>query len=171
MLYAAVLQGVNDRRNPRSRFRKPGVLKASRTFRHPEVHMHSRLLLLPALALAVTLASCGSKSSTSPAGGGSGPPTGPTFNLVFTAQGASQSFTFPDAGSWGYHRNPHGSIGMTGTVVVSAAGADSDTVAVGVNGSGGAAFVFTPSTVTIKPGGHVRWINRSTMVNHTVTRP
>jgi len=134
--------------------------------------MHPRLLLLPALALAtLTLGSCGSKSSTSPAGGGSGPPTGPTFNLVFTAQGASQSFTFTDAGSWGYHCNPHGSLGMTGTVVVSAAGADSDTVAVGVNGSGGAAFVFTPSTVTIKPGGHVRWINRSTMINHTVTRP
>ena len=133
--------------------------------------MHPRLPLATAFASALLLLTgCGSKT-TSPASTGSPPPTGPTFDLVFPATGSSQSFTFTDAGSWGYHCNAHQSLGMTGTVVVSAAGADSDTVAIGVNGSGAAAFVFTPSTVTIKPGGHVRWINRSAMVNHTVTRP
>jgi plastocyanin len=134
--------------------------------------MHPRTLLAPTLAiLAITLAGCSAGNKSTAPVLGSGTPTGPSFNLGFPAKGASQTFTFADAGSWDYHCNPHGPA-MSGTVVVSAsAPADSDTVAVGVNASGGAALVFTPATVTIKPGGRVRWINRSTMVNHTVTRP
>lgn len=136
--------------------------------------MNRRLLLVPALALvAITLASCGSKS-TSPAGGSAGPPTGPSFNLSFPATRTSRSFTFADTGSWVYHCAAHGSqtAGMRGTVVVTAtATADSDTVAVGVNPGGADALVFTAATVTIRPGGHVRWINRSTMTDHSVTRP
>lgn len=134
--------------------------------------MHPRTLLLPALAI-VAIAFAGSPGctkATTPTYGGT-VATGPSFSLSFPAQGASQSLTFTDIGSWDYHCNPHGPA-MAGTVVVSAsASTDTDTVAVGVNASGVAALVFTPATVTIKPGGHVRWINRSSMVNHTVTRP
>jgi plastocyanin len=132
------------------------------------------MLLVPALALvSITLGDCASRT-TAPRydSGPGGMSTGPAFNLAFPAQGHSQSFTFADAGSWGYHCVAHQSLGMTGTVVVSAsATADSDTVAVGVNSLGAAAYAFTPATVTIKPGGHVRWINRSSMTMHTVTRP
>jgi len=57
---------------------------------------------------------------------------------------------------------------MEGTVVVDAnSGADSAVVTVGA----GDAPTFTPATVVIKPGGYVRWINASTLTNHTVTRP
>jgi plastocyanin len=137
---------------------------------------HRRSLVLAALsAFLVTGILAGSCSkSTSPygsGGGGSPAPGGPSFNLGFPATGASAQVTFTDAGTWPYHCAPHQGLGMTGTVVVNASGADSDTVAVGVNAVGAAAFVFTPATVTIKPGGHVRWINRSSMTNHTVTRP
>ena len=137
--------------------------------------MNSRLLLAPALALvAITLASCGSKTTSPAAGGSGGLPTGPSFNFAFPATGTSQSFAFADTGSWIYHCAAHGSQtgGMRGTVVVSAtATADSGTVVVGVNPGGTDALVFTPATVTIKPGGHVRWINGSAMTDHSVTRP
>ena len=133
--------------------------------------MKSRMLLIPALGLvAIALAGCSSKSTTSPAygAGPGGTPSGPTFNLTFPAQNVSQSFTFGagDTGSWAYHCAAHQNMGMTGTVVVNAAGTDSALVVVGVP-----SFTFNPATVTIKPGGHVRWVNQSTLVNHTVTRP
>ena len=131
--------------------------------------MHSRMLLVPALAIvAITLVGCGTKS-TSPAygGGGGGTPTGPSFNLTFPATGSSQSVTFTDIGSWAYHCTPHQGMGMTGTVVVSAsASSDSATVTVGVPTN-----TFAPATVTIKPGGYVRWVNGSSVTIHTVTRP
>ena len=127
-------------------------------------------VLCVALGVAAGIGACSSSNS------GSGYPTappasGPSFNLGFPAKGSSQSFTFVDAGSWDYHCAPHQLMGMTGTVIVSAgATADSDTVAVGVDGSGVEHMVFTPSSVTIKPNGHVRWVNRSTSPVHTVTR-
>jgi len=123
------------------------------------------------IVAAALLAGCGSTNSTSPGGGGGGAPAGPAFNLMFAAKGASASFTFADSGSWAYHCSVHQGLGMVGTVNVRAAGADSDTVDVGVDGAGNPAAVFTPAAVTVKPGGTVRWINRSNMVNHTVTRP
>ncbi len=126
------------------------------------------LLVIGSTFVATALVVVACSKSTSPTYGGGGGGTGPTFDLHFPATGSSQSFTFADAGSWGYHCTPHGSCcGMTGTVVVSAgASADSDTVSVG---SGGLNFV--PATVTIKPGGHVRWVNVSALTIHTVTRP
>ena len=92
--------------------------------------MHSRMLLVPALAMVViTLASCGTKSTAPTSGAGT--PTGPSFNLTFPATGTSQSFTFVEAGSWAYHCNPHGP-GMSGTVVVDASAAsDSALVTLG----------------------------------------
>ena len=131
-------------------------------------------LALPSAAVLVFIAfvalvpAC--SKSTNPYSSG-GPPAGggTTFDLAFPAQGASRTFTFPDSGSFAYHCRAHQSQGMTGVVIVAAAGADSDTVAVGVTGGGAAALKYTPSSVTIRPGGTVRWINRSTMTNHTVT--
>ena len=117
------------------------------------------------LTLAV-IAGCGggSSKSTNPGGGGGGP----SFDLHFPATNASQQFTFADAGTWGYHCTPHQGSGMTGTVVVDAGSAnDSALVQVGP----GDALSYSPSTVTIKPGGHVRWVNVSSMTMHTVTRP
>ncbi len=123
-------------------------------------------LALLTLALAVVLG-CGggSSSSTNPGGGGGG---GPTFDLHFPATGASQRFDFADAGTWDYHCTPHGNQGMTGTVAVSASASDDSAV---VQVGPGNALVFSPSSVTIKPGGYVRWVNASSMTIHTVTRP
>ena len=135
------------------------------TFRTYRAMFASALVLV----LGLGLYSIGCSKSTSPGGGGGGtPPAGPSFNFSFPAQGASAFFAFADAGTWGYHCIPHGGAGMTGTVIVSAAGADSALVDVS---SAGGALSFSPSSVTIKPGGTVRWVNRSTMTIHTVTRP
>ena len=121
-----------------------------------------------AFALVVTAlaASCSKDNSTAP----NSTITGPTFSFTFPQTGTSHEFQFPDAGNWGYHCIPHGSSGMTGTVIVDASAA-SDTVAGGVAVGGGNGFQFVPQTVTIKPGGRVRWVNVSGMTNHTVTRP
>ncbi len=119
------------------------------------------LAVLAFVGLAV-FAGCGSSKSTNPAG------VGPVFDLRFPDQNASQRFDFSTAGSWDYHCIVHQAQGMEGTVVVDAnSGADSAVVTVGA----GNALTFTPATVVIKPGGYVRWINASTMTNHTVTRP
>ena len=109
---------------------------------------------------------CGSDSSpTNPGGGGGG---GPTFDFHFPATGVSHSFTFTTAGTWAYHCTPHAGSGMTGTVVVNASSLnDSALVDVGP----GNTLTFSPASVTIKPNGVVRWVNASSMVNHTVTRP
>lgn len=105
----------------------------------------------------------GGSKSTNPGGG-----AGPSFDLRFPATGASQSFTFTPAGTWDYHCTPHGNSGMTGTVVVDMGSSnDSALVTVGPSNS----LTFSPSSVTIKPGGSVRWVNASSMTNHTVTRP
>lgn len=125
-------------------------------------------LALLSLALVVVLG-CGggSSSSTNPGTGGGG--SGPTFDLRFTATGVSQRFDFADAGTWGYQCTPHGQTqGMTGTVVVSASASD-DSAVVQVGPAN--TFTFSPASVTIKTGGYVRWVNASSMTNHTVTRP
>ncbi|MCC6350472.1 MAG: hypothetical protein IT347_12865 [Candidatus Eisenbacteria bacterium] len=123
------------------------------------------LAALASLALVVVLGCGGGGSkSTNPGGGGGGP----AFDLRFTSTGTSQTFVFTPAGSWAYHCIPHGSSGMTGTVVVDANSAnDSALVTVGPSNT----LTFSPASVTIKPGGVVRWVNASSMTNHTVTRP
>jgi plastocyanin len=132
--------------------------------------MNSRaLVVLAALLLcaAVGVMSCSKSTSPKPV-----PPSATTFDLRFPANGTSQFFRFMTPGTYDYLCTPHRLSGMIGTVIVSdAAGADSDTVAVGVDGSGTEALLFTPSTVTIKTNGRVRWINRSSMLTHTVTYP
>jgi len=123
-----------------------------------------RALVLSLSVLAVALLStCGSKDSTSP----SPAPGGPTFNFTFTMSGTSHTRTFTEVGTWNYRCVTHG--GMSGTVIVDpSSAADSVTGGVGV-GSGG--NVFTPASVTIKPGGQVRWVLAvGAATNHTVTR-
>ena len=122
---------------------------------------HRAILVAFALLSAAALAaSCSKKDSTSP---------GPTFSFTFPQTGTSNKLVFTDVGSWGYHCIPHGASGMTGTVVVNASSAnDSVVVQVGPSNS----LSFSPNSVSIKPGGYVRWVNASTLnFNHTVTRP
>lgn len=136
--------------------------------------MMSRRLVLSIVSVlaAFTVITCSkAKNPASPGGGGGGGGTPPTFSFSFPATGTSQKFTFDTPGTWDYHCIPH-APGMSGTVVVSASATlDSDTVAVGRDASFNPALSFKPSTVTIKPGGSVRWVNRSSMTSHTVTRP
>lgn len=131
-----------------------------------EEHMRSNSLTAAVftLALALAAAGCGKKDPASPT-----PSGGPRFNLTFTTagpNGTSQHLQINDVGTWNYACTPHGSGGMTGTIVVAAAAADSATIAVGP----GNTFSFSPQTVTIKPGGHVRWQNQSNRTDHTATR-
>jgi len=133
------------------------------------------LLALAFVLVTAVVASCSNSSnSTSPIP----PVTGPTFSYAFPAAGSiatpgtsnKRIFTATEVGSWTYHCIPHGPSGMTGTVIVDAASVvDSVQVRVGWNGTG-QDFKFDPPTVTIKPGGYVRWFNVSSRIDHTVTR-
>ena len=115
----------------------------------------------------VVIIGCGGGGGSNPTNPGGG---GPTFNLTFPATGASQSLVFNDAGSWVYHCTPHGTAtsGMRGTVVVDAGSANDSAL---VTGGPSNTLTCDPTSVTIKPGGRVRWFNESSMTNHTVTRP
>ena len=114
------------------------------------------------LAMAWLAAGCSKSSSpTSPmGGGGGGGATNTPFNSGNLTAPASFDRTFPVAGTVGYHCIIHQSMGMVGTVVVSAAGPASATV----TASGTS---FSPASVTIMPGGTVHW--SITGGTHTVT--
>jgi len=130
------------------------------------------VLVLAALVAVLAAASChgptspygGGGSGGSTGGGGTGGGTGTRFDLGPFAIGASAELTFPSAGVVGYHCTTHRNMGMTGTVQVDASGADSVLVRIGASG-----LSFTPATAHIKPGGLVRWVNASSLANHTVT--
>ena len=112
------------------------------------------------LAASLVVFGCGKSSSpTSPGGGGGGGNT--PFNSGSLTAPASFSHAFPTAGSVGYHCNFHESMGMVGTVNVSR-GATGSIVTVTASG-----VSFSPSSVTIKPGGVVHW--NITGGTHTVT--
>lgn len=120
-------------------------------------------LVLATLIAVAGAASCGKKGSpTAPYGGGGG--TGTSFNLGPFAVGQSAKLSFANAGTFGYHCNPHRSMGMVGTVQVDASGSDSAVVRIAVSG-----LSFSPSSAHIKTGGSVRWVNASSATNHTVT--
>jgi plastocyanin len=122
------------------------------------------VLLITVGGLILLAAGCSSKSSNAPA-----VVSGPTFNLSFPATGVSHELQFNDVGSWDYHCNSHQNVGMTGTIVVDAS-SSAESLATPVQVGGGTGFQFIPQVVTIKPGGHVRWVNFSGFTNHTVTR-
>ena len=133
-------------------------------------HAGRNRALLVALFLAVLGGGACSKynSPTSPYGGGGGGGGtgggGTLFNFGPFAVGQSAQFTFPSAGTIGYHCIAHRNMGMTGSVQVDATGVDSALVQIAASG-----FAFAPASVHIKTGGHVRWVNASTLTNHTVT--
>jgi plastocyanin len=130
--------------------------------------MNKRLVLLAsvlttAMVFLVIVTGCSKNSSpTAPygAGGGGGGPTDVPFNSGTLTAPAGFDHAFPTAGTIGYHCTFHAGMGMVGTVVVAAGGAASATV----TASG---MTFSPSTVTIMPGGSVHWTIADG--THTVT--
>ena len=125
-------------------------------------------LVLAGLAAAVYLVSCSSSgggSPTSPGGGGGTV----SFSFTFPSVGSSSSQVFATAGSYAYRCNTHQGSGMTGTVVVNAGSAVDSAI---VNVGSGSSNVFDPSSVTIKPGGLVRWVRPAgvSAANHSAVR-
>ena len=121
-------------------------------------------VILAALTLGAVIFGC-SKSSKAPTnpGGGGGPVNLP-FDTSTQASGFVFNQTFPAAGSVSYKCTPHASLGMTGSVTISASAPD--TVA-DVTVAPGGSLVFSPVNVSIKPGGHVHWVWASG--GHSVT--
>jgi plastocyanin len=116
-----------------------------------------------ALVLSVIVIGCKSSSPMAPyggGGGGGGAASNTPFNSGTLSAPASFDHVFPTAGTIGYHCNFHVSMGMVGTVVVAAGGASS----ANVTASG---TTFSPSSVTIMPGGTVHWTIAGG--THTVT--
>jgi plastocyanin len=106
---------------------------------------------------------CGKSSSptsppANPGGGGGG---SSAFDSGTLNAPATFAHTFATAGTFGYHCTFHQSLGMVGSVVVSAGAVDSTASVTGAGTS------FTPPTVTIRPGGVVTW--HITSGTHTVT--
>ena len=130
------------------------------------------LIPLAALVLLGALAFAGcSKKPTAPYGttgstGGGGGGTGGTTESFDSGLFSSGEFvhTFANSGDFGYHCVLHGTptSGMRGTVHVVAGAADSPSVAVGSN-------FYNPATVSVKPGGYVKWVASGS--THSVTTP
>ncbi len=129
----------------------------------------NRFFVLASVLVALGAGSCSKSSPTAPygggyGGGGGGGGTGTAFNFGPFAAGQSAKQVFANAGSFGYHCIPHQSMGMVASVLVDAAGVDSQVVQIGATG-----LNFTPAAAHIKTGGYVRWVNASSFTNHTVT--
>ena len=132
----------------------------------PQPHLAAPLALLALMLGTFALLGAGcSKDNTAAPTGSTG---GPSLGFTFPSTGTSHQFQFTTEGTWAYHCVPHQSSGMTGTVNVNSSATD-DSVLVQVGPSD--ALSFSPASVSIKPNGTVRWVNVSSMTNHTVTRP
>lgn len=126
-------------------------------------HHHRPTLGVGLLLIAALGSACSDSSTTQPE------PivTGPTFDFAFPAQGVSHEFVFTEAGDWAYDCRPHETGGMVGLIRVrESSPRDSALISVGTP-----PFRVSPDSVTIKLGGTIRWVNTSTAVNHTVSRP
>ena len=119
------------------------------------------LALVSVLAVLGAAACSQSHSPTAPYGGGG---TSTSFNLGPFAIDQSAQLTFANAGTFGYHCIPHRTMGMVGSVQVDASGSDSAVVQIALSG-----LSFTPAAAHVKTGGHVRWVNASSLTVHTVT--
>ena len=123
-------------------------------------------LTVPLLAVAwvvalFAMASCSKSNNSSPTNPGGGT-TKELNSGTINGSGGGYQHTFPAAGSFPYYCTKHGT-GMAGSVTVSAASTtDSAVVLVGPG------LAYNPSSITVKPGGHVRWSNNSG-ADHTVT--
>jgi len=115
--------------------------------------------LAAALLVAVSVSGCGDDHSSDPK-----PPSTLELNSGNIPPGGVYQHTFANAGTFPYHCTLHAA--MTGNSVVVAAGATADSALVSIVSASSPGF--NPSSVTIKPGGRVRWINAHSMT-HTVT--
>ena len=115
-------------------------------------------LVAASLLVVAVAVSCSKSSPYTPPGGGGGP----ELNSGTLAAGAGYQHTFATAGTFGYHCAIHGTA-MAGSVTVVAGSNDSALVTIGPSLS------YSPATVSVKPTGHVRWINSPTSSAHTVT--
>lgn len=126
----------------------------------------SPLAMVATLACVATLAFLGCSKSTGPTSPGVVPSTGGSGNGNAAFDSGTLNppsrfvHVFAVAGTVNYHCRFHVSMGMRGTVTVTSGGADSAIVR-----TDGVAFV--PSTVSIRPGGFVRWDVNDDV--HTVT--
>ncbi len=107
------------------------------------------------------ISACSSKSSNpyNPGGGG-----GLELNSGNVPNAGVFVHTFMSAGNYPYHCTIHPA--MTGNSVTVSASSANDSAFVQITSS--TAPGFTPSAVTIKPGGNVRWLNVQGQP-HTVT--
>ena len=124
-------------------------------------HLALGLALVASLAI---LSGCSSKSSnpSAPNNGGTG-----SLNLSLPPGGGSATQTFATAGNVPYKCAVHPGIMFGDSVIVTASAAQESVVVtvVGVSTPG-----FTPSTVSIKPGGSVRWINPTGMTHGVINQ-
>jgi len=127
--------------------------------------MRSRILLVGAalvVAAGAAVIGCSKDKSNNPYNPNPIPPGGTTLNLNLPANGGSASFTFNTAGTVPYRCGIHPTIMVGNSVNVSAT---STTDSVLVNVVGTSTPGFNPSSVTIKVGGKVRWVNPTSMLH------
>ena len=129
--------------------------------RRTGVRFHALPILSLFVILGVAPAGCGSDDGDYT----SNPTSGLELNSGTLATGAGYQHTFADSGAFSYHCTLHPCM-QHGTVTVTAAGLDSGLVTILTPG-GACPGGYTPLTISVKPGGYVRWMNQS--VAHTVT--
>jgi plastocyanin len=111
---------------------------------------------LAALVLLIALLGCSKDKGTNPSS-----TAGAVFDIPLPP-GRSAVFTFDHAATHPYHCGVHPE--MTGTVNINSAATDDSAVVTVSSVAGG----FNPDPVTIKVGGHVRWVNTSASIPHSV---
>jgi len=120
----------------------------------------TRIVLALLLLSAAIVLSCSKKSSpTAPAGGGG---SVENFDSGVFASGVFVH-TYSTAGTFGYHCSVHGAV-MSGSVTVASGMPDSNFVNIGQTGN-----TYTPSSISVKPGGYIKWTHVSG--THSVTSP
>jgi plastocyanin len=121
------------------------------------------LSLVAAVIVAGAIGVGCSKSSnriTNPGTGGN-----PSFDSGIQSLGFTKDVTFPVAGTVNYYCTPHGvSQGMVGSVTIVAGDPDS---LLNVSVAPGGSFTFSPTNVSIRPGGKIHWVWASS--GHSVT--
>jgi len=120
-----------------------------------------QFVLLAVLSIALSLVSCGEDKSTN-----STPRDVLDSPALLGSTTGSQNYIhlFVTAGVYTYHCKYHqiSTYGETGTVAVNDGGPDSAFVTI-FQGA------YNPASVTVRPGGQVRWQNFDDGVHHTVT--
>lgn len=124
--------------------------------------MRSKIILVGVvlvLGAAAALFGC-SKDESNPSA-----PGGTTLNIQLAANGGTGSATFNTAGTFAYKCGIHPTIMVGNSVVVDA---NSSVTSVTVNVVGTSTPGFSPSTVIVKVGGTVLWVNPTGMVHSVV---